>query len=66
MTWIDTSDSLKGCVLEIGLQYLKELRELHNDYPLTQDKIEIESEILSGHQLRLLIYTILLLVTLKN
>ena len=44
----------------------QKLRELHNDYPLTQDKIEIESEILSGHQLRLLIYTILLLVTLKN
>ena len=43
LKWIDpkvfglnkyTSNSSKGCVLEVGLEYLKELRELHNDYPL--------------------------------
>ena len=37
-----TSDSSKGCVLEIELEYPKELRELHNDYPLAPDKIEIK------------------------
>ena len=45
--WIDlkeldlnkyTSNSLKGCVLEVNLEYPKELRELHNDYPLAPDK----------------------------
>ena len=48
--WIDpkefdlnkyTSNSSKGCVLEVNLEYSKELHELHNDYPLAPDKIEI-------------------------
>ena len=29
-----TVNSLKGCVLEVDLEYPKELQELHNDYPL--------------------------------
>ena len=29
------------------------LRELHNDYPLAQDKIEIKREILSEYQLKI-------------
>ena len=28
---------MKGCVLEVDLEYPKELRELHNDYPLAPD-----------------------------
>ena len=49
-TWIDPKDfdsnryksqSLKGCVLEVDLEYPKELRELHNDYPLASDKVAI-------------------------
>ena len=45
--WIDskefslnkyTSNSSKRCVLEVDLEYPKELRELHNDYPLALDK----------------------------
>ena len=41
--WIDskefdlnkyTSNSLKGCVLEVEVEYPIELSELHNDYPL--------------------------------
>ena len=51
--WIDskefdlnkyTSNSSKGCVLEEDLEYPKELRELHNDYPLAPAKIEINKE----------------------
>ena len=47
--WIDlkefdlnkyTSNSSKGCVLEVDLEYPEELRELHNDYPLALDKIK--------------------------
>ena len=57
--WIDpeqfhlnkyTSNSSKGCVLEVNLEYPKELGGLHNDYPLTPDKIEIKVEILSRYQ----------------
>ena len=57
--WIDakefdlnkyTSNSSKGCVLEVYLDYPKELRELHNDYPLAPDKIEIKREMLSEYQ----------------
>ena len=60
--WIDpkkfdlnkyTSNSSKGCVLEVDLEYPKELRELHNDYPLAPDEIVIEKEILSDYQLKI-------------
>ena len=59
--WIDakesdlnkyTSNSSKGCVLEFDLEYSKELRELHNNYSLTPDKIEIKREMLSNYQLK--------------
>ena len=48
--WIDpkeidlnkyTSNSSKGCVLVVDLEYPNELRELHNNYPLAPDKVEI-------------------------
>ena len=47
--WIDPKDfylnkynknSSEGCVLEVDFEYPKELRELHNDYPLALHKIE--------------------------
>ena len=37
-----TSNCSKVCVLEADLEYPKELRETHNDYPLAPDKIEIK------------------------
>ena len=49
--WIDpkefdlnkyTSKSSKGYFLEVDLEYPKELQELHNDYLLAPDKIEIK------------------------
>ena len=46
------SNSSKGCVLEVDLEYLKELHKSHNDYPLTPDKIEIKREMLSNYQLK--------------
>ena len=33
-----THNNSKGYVLEGDLEYPKELRELHNDYPLAPDK----------------------------
>ena len=59
--WIDpkefdlkkyTSNSSKGCVVKVDLEYPKDLRELHNDYPLAPDKIEIKTEMLSNFQLK--------------
>ena len=35
------------------LEYPKELRELHNDYPLASDKIDIKREMLSEYQLKI-------------
>ena len=57
--WIDpkefdlnkyASNSLKECILEVDLEYPKELDELQNDYFLAPDKIEIEIEMLSEYQ----------------
>ena len=36
-------NSLKGSVLEVDFEYPKELRKIHNDYPLAPDKTEIKS-----------------------
>ena len=38
-----SSNSLKGSVLEVDLEYPKELHELHNYYPLAPDKLEIKN-----------------------
>ena len=45
-----TSNSSKGCVLEIDLEYPK---ELHNYYPLAPDKIEIKKEMVSEYPLKI-------------
>ena len=39
-----SNNSLKGCVLEVDLEYTKELREVNNDYPLAPDKIDMKAE----------------------
>ena len=48
-----TSNRSKGCVLEVDLEYPKELWNLHNDYPLAPNKIEIKRETLSDCQLKI-------------
>ena len=47
------NNSSKGCVLQVDFENSKELRELHNDYILVQDKIEIKREMLSDYQLKI-------------
>ena len=47
-----TSNSSKRCVLEVDLEYPKEL-QLHNDYPLATDKTEIKRKMLSEYQLKI-------------
>ena len=60
--WIDpkefdlnkyTSYNSKGCVLEVDSKYPKELRQLHNYYPLAPHKLEIKSEMLFDYQLKI-------------
>ena len=71
--WIDAkkfdlnkhkSNASKGYVLEVNLEHPQELRELHNDYPLTRDRIKINGEILSCYQIKMLIFTIFLMAIL--
>ena len=38
-----------GNILEVDLEYLDELHELHNDYSLTSEKLEISHDILSKY-----------------
>ena len=53
---IDKSDvnsfgenSPDGYILEVGLEYLDELHELDNDYPLAPEKLKISHDILSKY-----------------
>ena len=38
-----------GYFLEVDLQYLDELHELHNDYPLAPEKLAVSSDVLSNY-----------------
>ena len=58
LKWIDPKDfdsmkysskSSKGCVIEVDLEYPKELRQLENDSPLAPDKIGIKEKRLSSY-----------------
>ena len=36
-------------ILEVDLEYCKELHDLHNDYPLCPEKIEVSNDMLSKY-----------------
>ena len=42
-------DSEKGLILEVDLEYPKELHDLHNDYPLGSEKIRVSNDMLSEY-----------------
>ena len=44
-----SSNNSKGCDPEGDLEYPKEIRELHNDYPFAPDKREIKTEMLCNY-----------------
>ena len=42
-------DSKKGLILEVDLEYPKELHDLHNDYPLGAEKVKVSDNMLSDY-----------------
>ncbi|XP_068713295.1 uncharacterized protein [Montipora foliosa] len=42
-------DSNKGSILEVDLEYPKELHDLHNDYPLAPEKVKVNKDMLSNY-----------------
>ena len=42
-------DNEKGLILEVDLEYPKELHNLHNDYPLAPEKIKVTKDMLSDY-----------------
>ena len=42
-------NSARGLILEVDLEYPKELHGLHNDYPLAPEKITVREEMLSDY-----------------
>ena len=43
------ADGKKGLILEVDLEYPRELHDMHNDYPIAPEKIKVSSDMLSGY-----------------
>ena len=46
------NNNLKGCFLEVVLQYSDKLHNLHNEYALVDEKLKMTKEMLSEYQLQ--------------
>ena len=42
------TDGKKGLILEVDLEYPRELHDLHNDYPVAPEKAKVSKNMLSG------------------
>ena len=42
-------NSKKGLILEVDLEYPKELHDLHNDYPMGPEKVKVTKDMLSSY-----------------
>ncbi|KAL9959301.1 hypothetical protein ACROYT_G032614 [Oculina patagonica] len=42
-------DSKKGLILEVDLEYNKELHDIHNDYPIGPEKVKVTKDMLSDY-----------------
>ena len=45
-----SENSSDGYILEVDLEYLDELHELHNNYPLAPEKLEINPNVMSNYR----------------
>ena len=43
------ADSKEGLLLEVDLEYPKELHDLHNDYPIAPEKVKVSNDMLSAY-----------------
>ena len=43
------TDSKKGLILEVDLEYPQELLDLHNDYPVAPEKAKVSKNMLLGY-----------------
>ena len=43
------ADGKKGLILEVDLEYLQELHDIHNDYPVTPEKVKVSNNMLSAY-----------------
>ena len=43
------ADGKKGLILEIDLEYPRELHDIHNDYPVTPEKVKVSKNMLSDY-----------------
>ena len=46
-------DNKKGLILEVDLEYPKELHHLHNDYPIGPEKVKVTNDMLSEYSKRI-------------
>ena len=43
------ADGKKGLISEVYLEYPKDLHDLHNDYPVSPEKLNVSNNMLSGY-----------------
>ena len=43
------ADGKKGLILEVDLEYHQELHDIHNDYPVTPEKVKVSKNMLSAY-----------------